>query len=429
MDNAIDDFSQHLFGLEFGFGALLEKVTVDDDLKRFLKGEVRPIELDMFFVRSCPFDPHIIMLNSDFEYLRVTHEELSSTFRTNKRKVEKELNFALSHMKNMHNNIESLDRTQSLATLQGISSRLVSFKEQLLDMYTEEDKVIHNYEARIASLQSPNEPQKMLRLITEHYSRQENFQLAEAISEVGDLKAITDINIFQKAKKIKDDLATKELVSALDWCDSHKSKLKRLNSPLEFQLKLQKFIEFIRVENNCAGILYARTHLSKYPEHQEDLQKALMLLITFQKKSGFDEYHSLLDESRWAQLIDLFGREHLRVYSYPNESSLKILMRAGLVALKNYLCESDSKVQECPLCNQEFQRLAEKVPYACHLHSRIVCRILHIVMDENNPPMALPNGQTFSEQGLKKITKGNKVTCPVTGAVFSTSQISKLYIV
>ena len=371
------------------------------------------------------------MQNTEYSYLRAPYEELSSTFRTNKRKIEKELSFALSHIKNMHNNTPNLDRHQSLATLQGISSRLSAFKDQLLDLYSEEDVWINNCESRINSLNSPNaERTKILRMVSEHYSRQDNFPMASHIADQAQITPLTEIHFFQKHKQIKESLLHKDLAPALDWCDRHKSKLKKISSPLEFYLKLQKFIEFIRQQNNCGGILYARTHFAKFPEHQNEIQKAMMLLVVGQRPNEFSDYHCLLEESKWAGLVDLFQQEYLRVYSYPTEGSLSIVLRAGLVALKNPLCESEGgRVEQCPLCNKEFQALALKLPYACHSHTRLVCRILRVVMDEHNPPVTLPNGQTYSMLGIKKITKDNRVVCPITGAVFNANQVSKLFIV
>ena len=119
----------------------------------------------------------------------------------------------------------------------------------------------------------------------------------------------------------------------------------------------------------------------------------------------------------------------LRVYSFTTESSLSIILRAGFIALKNPLCESDNKTGNCPLCTKEFQKLANKIPYACHSHTSMICRILKVVMDEYNPPAALPNGQTYSEEGIKQITHDQKIVCPVTGAVFNSKQVSKLFIV
>ncbi|OMJ75346.1 hypothetical protein SteCoe_25543 [Stentor coeruleus] len=368
--------------------------------------------------------------NADFTYFRSPYEDLSSTFRTNKRKIEKELNFTLSNLKNMKNNKQNLDRTQALATISGLSSRLTSFKDKLIDLYEEEDNSLQIINHRLSSLNSSEYyKSKLLRYITEYYCRKGRFDISQSIANKSSIVPLTEISFFQKAKKICADLQSRDLSSALEWCDCHKYKLKKIKSSIEFYLKLQKFIELIRVQNFCGGILFARSHLAKYPDHQNDIQKAMMLLVIGNKPNEFIEYQDLLNEAKWDWLIKLFYNEMLRVYSFSSESTIGVILRAGFLALKNPLCESENKAEGCPLCNREIQDLAVKIPYACHSHTSIICRILHVTMDEHNPPVVLPNGQTFSEQGIKKITQDNKIVCPVTRAVFNTKQVTRVYIV
>lgn len=368
--------------------------------------------------------------NADFTFFRSPYEDLSSKFRTNKRRIEKELNFALSNLKNMKNNNQNLDRAQALATISGLTSRLTSFKDKLIDLYEEEDSSLQILDKRVTSLNSSEySKSKLLRYITEHYCRKGRFDISQSIAAKSSIEPLTEISFFQKAKKISADLQSRDLTSALEWCDCHKYKLKKLKSSIEFYLKLQKFVEFIRVQNFCGGIMFARSYLAKYPDHQNDIQKAMMLLVVGNKPNEFTEYQDMLSDEKWDWLIKLFYSEMLRVYSFSSESTIGVVLRAGFLALKNPLCESENKTEGCPLCNKEMQALAVKIPYACHSHTSIICRILHVTMDEHNPPFALPNGQTFSEQGIKKITNEQKIVCPITGAVFNAKQATRVYIV
>lgn len=120
----------------------------------------------------------------------------------------------------------------------------------------------------------------------------------------------------------------------------------------------------------------------------------------------------------------------LRVYSMTTESVFSITLRSGLAALKTPLCvKPECRSEECPMCQTLFQTLVSDMPYAHHSHSSLLCRILGTIMTEHNQPVALPNGQAFSEQGLKKITKDCKIICPKTGEQFNSQQVSKIYIV
>ncbi len=51
----------------------------------------------------------------------------------------------------------------------------------------------------------------------------------------------------------------------------------------------------------------------------------------------------------------------------------------------------------CPVCDRGYLgQLAEEVPWSHHSNSTLICRVSGKVMDENDPPMALPNGRVYS---------------------------------
>ena len=50
-------------------------------------------------------------------------------------------------------------------------------------------------------------------------------------------------------------------------------------------------------------------------------------------------------------------------------------------------------------------------------------------MNENNPPMALPNGQVISLRAVSKLSEGSEfVRCPVTGESFRKADARKVYV-
>ena len=66
---------------------------------------------------------------------------------------------------------------------------------------------------------------------------------------------------------------------------------------------------------------------------------------------------------------------------------------------------------------QAFQKLAQGLPRAKHVHSKLVCPVSGQMMDEHNLPMVMPNGTVYSEAAVKLLTglDGRTVTCPKTG--------------
>ena len=372
-------------------------------------------------------------LGCEWSFLKAPYEELSSKYKTNKRKVEKEISFVLSQLKIMKNKSKNLDRNQCLAAISGLKSRLSSFQSSLPLLHHSEDHWLKIYESRLESVSSPiDSTTRLYMFLLDYFTRTKNFELSTSLASEFSLQAQSDLYFFEKAEKIQQDLQNQDLTSAFEWVNEHKSKLKKLKSDLEFQLKLQKFFTLIQAHNNCAAILYSKSNFYNYPEKQAEIQKAMMLLLTGpdpDESLGYNEYKELLSPTRWSYLSDLFSHEMRRVYGFTTESLIEIYLRAGFISLKSPLCEGPSKVKSCPTCNQELQKLSKSVPYACHSQTSIICRILGTPIDDQNPPVVLPNGQIFSEQGIQKISESGKITCPITGSVYSKSQVSKVFIV
>ncbi len=103
-----------------------------------------------------------------------------------------------------------------------------------------------------------------------------------------------------------------------------------------------------------------------------------------------------------------------------------ISLQAGLSALKTHMCyQPDNQNIHCPVCSKSsasssslnntmttsatvgggggvIGKLAENLPMAHHVNSCIVCRVNGTIMNEDNPPLVLPNGMVYSTM-VKKI--------------------------
>ena len=107
---------------------------------------------------------------------------------------------------------------------------------------------------------------------------------------------------------------------------------------------------------------------------------------------------------------------------------LETVLSSGLAALKTTFCYRDTdKNISCPVC-MTFGSLSEKLPRSHHVNSCLVCRITGEIMNEDNPPMVLPNGNVYSLTGLRSLLDRGMVTCPRTGEVFRFSDAKKAYI-
>lgn len=146
----------------------------------------------------------------------------------------------------------------------------------------------------------------------------------------------------------------------------------------------------------------------------------------------------------------------------------------GTCAPRNSLSPRPSTQQaknnDCPVCDSKgLGVLAKEVPWSHHANSTLVCSISGKMMNENDPPMALPNGRVYSIGvsfllfGRKRLLQvdfsrisahlpyfflfrlavvafqalqdlaasshdGETIVCPRTGDVFNIDSLRKVYI-
>lgn len=236
----------------------------------------------------------------------------------------------------------------------------------------------------------------------------------------------------------------------LNWCHENKSKLRKLKSSLEFNVRLQEFIESVRAGKKGDAVKYARKHFSAdEPEHL-DMVKQVMGLLAFPSDTQLEPYRQLLDPNRWKKLIQMFRSENYKLHQLSNQSVLSVCLQAGLASLKTHYCiepsHSDvtSHIQdmkrlrtineerniECPVCYPPLNNLAQGLPYSHCSQSRLVCYLSGTPLNEHNVPLMLPNGFVYGEQALLKMAEENEsqVVCPRTKQIYQFTQLEKVYV-
>ncbi|KAI1887430.1 hypothetical protein AGOR_G00190210 [Albula goreensis] len=204
-----------------------------------------------------------------------------------------------------------------------------------------------------------------------------------------------------------------------------------MKSCLEFSLRIQEFIELIRQNKRMDAVRHARKHFSQAEGGQLDEVRQAMGMLAYPSDTHISPYKDLLDPARWKMLIQQFRYDNYRLHQLGNNSVFTITLQAGLSAIKTPQCykeDGSSKNADCPVCSKSLNKLAQPLPMAHCANSRLVCKISGEVMNENNPPMMLPNGYVYGYNSLLSIRQEDKVTCPRTKEVFSFSQAEKVYI-
>ncbi|KAK1804278.1 hypothetical protein P4O66_020314 [Electrophorus voltai] len=311
-----------------------------------------------------------------------------------------------------------------VSLLDGVVEKLSALKRKAAESIQAEDESAKLCKRRIEHLKEHSSDQpanvsvwkrkRMDRMMVEHLLRCGYYNTAVKLAHQSDIEDLVNIEMFLTAKEVEESLERQETSTCLAWCHDNKSRLRKMKSCLEFSLRIQEFIELIRQNKRMDAVRHARKHFSQAEGGQLD-----------------EVRQDLLDPGRWKMLIQQFRYDNYRLHQLGNNSVFTITLQAGLSAIKTPQCykeDGTSKNPDCPVCSKSLNKLAQPLPMAHCANSRLVCKISGEVMNENNPPMMLPNGYVYGYNSLLSIRQDDKVVCPRTKEVFNFSQAEKVYI-
>ena len=84
-------------------------------------------------------------------------------------------------------------------------------------------------------------------------------------------------------------------------------------------------------------------------------------------------------------------------------------------------CYEEECTKDDPLSQEVIRTLAEPLPFAKHIHSKLVCYISKEPMNEDNPPLVLPNGYVYSSKVC--LCKPPTMICVLLDNIVSVSQV------
>lgn len=356
----------------------------------------------------------------------------------------------------------------TLASLDSMISKMQGLKRKLGGLHEEEMRIHKSNRARLQHLQDLYEVQSLVdvkydewsrirlsRLLVDYLLREGYSDSAAHLAASQGIEELVDVDAFVACHRIERSLREERNTSlALNWCKENSKELKKQGSLLEFELRLQQYIELVRqgheegtrdvdmdemdglngvTLNGGSGgsggehkLVEARAHAKKYLSTSTDFEllgRAAGLLAykpwdevkpytvrSFPPPSRFHIIHtntpqSLYSPSRWTHLAHLFLTTHHALYSLPPRPLLHIALSAGLSALKTPSCHSaftassgnasSSTTSVCPICSTELNELARNVPYAHHSKSLV-----------ENDPVVLPNGRIYGRERLRAFNDG-----------------------
>ncbi|XP_064200185.1 E3 ubiquitin-protein transferase MAEA isoform X3 [Anguilla rostrata] len=403
---------------------------------------------------------------------QVPYETLNKRFRAAQKNIDRETSHVTMVVAELEKTLSSFPVVDSVVSLlDGVVEKLSALKRKAAESIQAEDESAKLCKRRIEHLKEHSSDQpaaasvwkrkRMDRMMVEHLLRCGYYNTAVKLARQSGIEDLVNIEMFLTAKEVEESLERQETATCLAWCHDNKSRLRKMKSCLEFSLRIQEFIELIRQNKRMDAVRHARKHFSQAEGGQLDEVRQVMGMLAFPSDTHISPYKDLLDPARWKMLIQQFRYDNYRLHQLGNNSVFTITLQAGLSAIKTPQCykeDGTSKNPDCPVCSKSLNKLAQPLPMAHCANSRLVCKISGEVMNENNPPMMLPNGyvygynpgpgvcmfslcprgvssgysgflpQSKEMQSLLSIRQDDKVICPRTKEVFSFSQAEKVYI-
>lgn len=119
------------------------------------------------------------------------------------------------------------------------------------------------------------------RMIIEHFLRLGYYETAECLAVRKDIRELTNLDIFQTTRDVEEDLRQHQTAKCIAWCSDNKSKLRKINSTIEFQLRVQEFVELIRADRRLDAVKHAQKFMAPFSAEQLKEIEHYMGLLAF----------------------------------------------------------------------------------------------------------------------------------------------------
>ncbi|EJC98292.1 uncharacterized protein FOMMEDRAFT_129613 [Fomitiporia mediterranea MF3/22] len=381
-------------------------------------------------------------------FARVPYEAYRKLFRTSQKYIERELGAVQTASKDLSKHTKSnYDPSVALKSIDTMMSKVEGLKRKLSDLHEssglQTQHVMHERFVHISELEAFNTREdpafsrwadtRIDRWLVDWALRNGKEQMARKVAEEKGIEKLVDIDLFSDIHRIEVALQRHSCTEALAWCSENKAALRKAKNTLEFELRLQEFIELARADKSIEAIAYSKKHLVPWQDtHLKQIRQAATLLA-FPERLAFGAYKRLYDPSRWENLVYSFRLAVYNLNALPTEPLLHLALYGGLASLKLPACydPSQPKNADCPVCDSRgLGTLAKEVPWSHHVNSTIVCFLSGKIVDGDNPPMAFPNGYVYSRNALEEMASRHDgvVTCPRTGQVCQFNELRKVFI-
>ena len=233
----------------------------------------------------------------DQPLLRLPHELLRKNLKAAQRNIELTSKNLQKDVQTAASAAAGQKPTQTFASLEATLAKAQSLKRKLEALHAEEQQIHRQQRARgrgrrdrILRLQQLHEIPSLAdvkydkwshtrldRLLVDYLLRQGYTQSAKELAAEKDVNDLVDIEVFEECGRIEHSLHSGRTQECLAWCSENKQALKKINSKLELELRLQQCIELARSGKQVDAIFHARKFLASDQDPAFGLKAAGLL--------------------------------------------------------------------------------------------------------------------------------------------------------
>lgn len=78
------------------------------------------------------------------------------------------------------------------------------------------------------------------------------------------------------SREVEKSLANHETARCVGWCHDNRSKLRKLGSTMEFNLRVQEFIELVRTDRRLDAVKHARKCFANYDDRSSVARNSVL---------------------------------------------------------------------------------------------------------------------------------------------------------
>jgi macrophage erythroblast attacher len=222
-----------------------------------------------------------------YTYLKLPYYELVLQFKNHKKSLEKEASGIMKEIIDARS-ITFENKQAAADYFRRLKEKLRTVKENLSEYTRSEDKLIDMLGKRVQNMISlegidPSseriDNQKKIEefvqlLIDEFLARNQHLTSLPQKRQSGDISSFAlEFEAFNTNREIMADLENKKLQSALQWCAVHKSKLGKMRSTFEFNLRQSEFYSILTSAGSKDAMNYIHENFKEIePECIDDLK-------------------------------------------------------------------------------------------------------------------------------------------------------------